>query len=530
MSASITTFDLGWSTPQGQPVFSHLNLTFNEERVGIVGRNGVGKTSLLKLLAGEREPSAGKIAVRGKVCLLRQIVQVRPDETISELFGLADDLSLLRKAEEGLATMDELAEADWTLESRIALAFSRVGLDATSDTLLASLSGGQRTRAAMAGVLLEQPDFLLLDEPSNNLDREGKHALIELLSSWRGGAIIVSHDRELLETMDAIVEMTTLGAARYGGNWSHYRERKAIELAAAHRDLETAERQLDEIKRKSQVAVERKQRRDATGSRKGARGDMPRILAGARKERAENSGGENVRLVQRLRQEATAATIAAKQQIEQIETMVVSLAPTGLPAGKTVLDMHDVSAGYGGSSLVFRDFSLTVTGPERIAIVGPNGSGKTTLLELIAGRIEPLNGSLTRTASFAMLDQTAGILNPALSITENFRAINPSADEFACRSALAKFQFKADTALQLVGSLSGGQMLRAGLACILGGPTPPELLILDEPTNHLDLESINAVEAGLSAFDGAMIVVSHDEAFLEAISTSRRVPLAERLA
>ncbi|MCB4859652.1 ATP-binding cassette domain-containing protein [Sphingobium sp. PNB] len=525
MSASITTFDLGWSTPKGQPVFSNLNLSFNEERVGIVGRNGVGKTSLLKLLSGERESSTGTIAVRGKVCMLRQIVQVAPDETIAGLFGLSGDLALLRKAEEGLATIDELAEADWTLESRIAQAFAHVGLDATPDTLLAVLSGGQRTRAAMAGVLLEEPDFLLLDEPSNNLDREGKRALIELLGAWRGGAIIVSHDRELLETMDAIVEMTTLGATRYGGNWSHYRERKAVELAAAQRDLESAGRQLDEIKRKSQVAVERKQRRDATGSRKGARGDMPRILAGARKERAENSGGENARLAERLRQEATAATIAAKQQIELIETMVVSLAPTGLLANKIVLSMHHVSAGYGGSPPIFRDFSLTVTGPERIAIVGSNGVGKTTLLDLIAGRMQPLTGALTRTASFAMLDQTAGILDPALSIAENFRALNPATDELACRSALAKFKFKADAALQSVGSLSGGQILRAGLACILGSPKPPELLILDEPTNHLDLESVEAVEAGLSAFDGALVVVSHDEAFLDAISATRRIIL-----
>lgn len=528
MSASITTFDLGWSTPDGHSVFSNLNLAFNGNRVGIVGRNGVGKTSLLKLLSGEREPTAGRVVISGTVAVLRQIVQVGPEETVADLFGIANDLDILRRAEAGLAALNELAEADWTLEARLASALARVGLEAVAETRLASLSGGQRTRAAMAAVVLTDPDFLLLDEPSNNLDRDGRVALLEVLASWRAGAIIVSHDRELLETMDAIVEMTSLGATCYGGNWSHYREQKAIELAVAHHNLKFAERQLSEIERKAQVGVERKQRRDATGSRKGARGDMPRILAGARKERAENSGGENARLAERQRTEALAAATFAREQIERVEPMTVLLAPTGLPGSKAVLKLDCITAGYDPTSPVVRNLSLTVTGPERVAIVGPNGSGKTTLLGLIAGKVEPWSGTLSCAARFGVLDQTAAILDPALSIAENYHNLNPGIDAFACRSALAKFQFKAAAALQRVGTLSGGEMLRAGLACILGSPTPPELLVLDEPTNHLDLDSIAAIEAALLAFDGALLVVSHDEAFLEAIRISRRVDLGTK--
>jgi len=526
MPAAITTLDLGWSTPDGHPVFSHLDLVFNAERVGIVGRNGVGKTSLLKLLAGEREPTAGRIVVDGTVAVLRQIVQVGPDETIADLFGVGDNLAILRRADAGVATAAELAEADWTLEARLASALTRVGLEADAGTRLASLSGGQRTRAAIAGVLLADPDVLLLDEPTNNLDREGRAALLDLLASWRAGAIVVSHDRELLETMDAIVEMTSLGATRYGGNWSHYRERKAIELAAAQHDLKIAERQLGEIERKAQVAVERKQKRDAAGSRKGARGDMPRILIGTRKARAENSGGESARLAERQRGEASAAAASAQDRIERLETMKVSLAPTGLPGGRLVLELEGVTAGYERASPVIRNLSLSMTGPERTAIMGPNGSGKTTLLGVIAGRIAPWSGTVDRVARFAMLDQAAALLDPALSIADNYQRLNPGTEDFACRSALAHFRFRADAALQRVGTLSGGEMLRAGLACTLGSPTPPQLLILDEPTNHLDLDSIAAIEAALTAYDGALLVVSHDEAFLDAIGVARRVDLA----
>jgi ATPase subunit of ABC transporter with duplicated ATPase domains len=175
---------------------------------------------------------------------------------------------------------------------------------------------------------------------------------------------------------------------------------------------------------------------------------------------------------------------------------------------------------------VISDVSLTITGPERIAVTGPNGSGKTTLLALVTGQLQPLAGRVQVLTDFALLDQRVSLLDPAESIRDNFRRLNPEADENACRAALARFMFRADAALQLAASLSGGQMLRAGLACVLGATRPPALLILDEPTNHLDIDSIQAVEAGLRAYDGALLVVSHDEAFLEAVGISRRLALS----
>ena len=165
---------------------------------------------------------------------------------------------MLRRAEAGKASAEELANADWTLEARMASALAEVGLDAQPDTPLSTLSGGQRTRAALAALVFAEPDFLLLDEPTNNLDREGREAVIDLLASWRGGAIVVSHDRELLDTMDAIVELTSLGATRYGGNWSAYRERKALELAATRRDLADAEKRVAEVDRRAQETAETK--------------------------------------------------------------------------------------------------------------------------------------------------------------------------------------------------------------------------------------------------------------------------------
>lgn len=175
---------------------------------------------------------------------------------------------------------------------------------------------------------------------------------------------------------------------------------------------------------------------------------------------------------------------------------------------------------------MIENLSLTITGPERVAITGPNGSGKSTLLALIAGTLVPWSGDVRVGVPFALFDQRVGLLDPARSIAGNFLALNPGTTNNQCRAALARFRFRADAADQIVGTLSGGQMLRAGLACVLGAPLPPQLLILDEPGNHLDIESLTAVETGLAAYDGALLVVSHDTAFLDAIGVKRRIELS----
>ncbi|MBR0736296.1 ABC-F family ATP-binding cassette domain-containing protein [Bradyrhizobium liaoningense] len=529
MPASIILSNLSLSTPDGRSVLSSIDLTFAAERTGLVGRNGVGKTTLLASMLGEHVPQSGRVLINGTIGLLRQDVQPPADGTVADLFGVRPALELMRRAERGDASADDIATIDWTLEARFQAALAGLGFDPSPDTQLSQLSGGQITRVRLAALIYAEPDFLLLDEPTNNLDRDGREAVTDLLAGWRGGAIVVSHDRNLLETMDAIVELTSLGATRYGGNWTRYREQKAVELAAVRHSLAHAERRLSEIDGKAQDAAERKERKDSGGKKKRAKGDMPRILAGARKDRSEDTGGKNAQVSERRRADALDAVDTARRRIEVLQPLSVKLPVTGLPAGREVLWLDGVSAGYRPEQPVLRDLSFTMVGPERVALVGPNGSGKTTLLRLIADEVRPVAGTVRVRPDFALFDQKVSLLDPTRSILENFGRLNPEAGANACHAALARFMFRADAALQVVGSLSGGQMFRAGLACVLGGTRPPSLLILDEPTNHLDIESIEAVEAGLRAYDGALLVVSHDEAFLQAIGITRRLDLAARM-
>lgn len=525
MTATITLANLSWRTPDGTPLFSNLDLTFGPERAGLVGRNGVGKTTLLRLIAGEAEPASGFVTSNATLGVLRQAVQVASGDTVSDLFGTRSALALIDRVVAGKASPAEVADADWTLEARMAAALDSVGLSAEATTPLAELSGGQRTRAALAGLVFADPDFLLLDEPTNNLDRAGRTDVARLLAGWKKGAIIVSHDRQLLDIMDAIVEMTTLGVTRYGGNWSQYRQRKALELTAAQHDLAHAERVIAEKAQAAQEALERKARKDSGGRRKAARGDMPRIVIGGLKRQAENTSGALSRLASRQRDDAEALAADAREKIEVLQPMTVAIPSSGLPSGRVVLRLDGITAGYVEGKPILQNVSMSVTGPERVAIVGRNGSGKTTVLNVIAGGLQPWSGHVHVPASMAFLDQRVSLLDPASTIRDNFRRLNPDADENTARAALARFMFRADAALQTVSTLSGGQMLRAALACVLGNK-PPDLLILDEPTNHLDIDSIEAVEAGLRAFDGALLVVSHDETFLENIGVTRRIDLA----
>ncbi|KAA0972314.1 ABC-F family ATP-binding cassette domain-containing protein [Aureimonas fodinaquatilis] len=527
MSAIVSLNGLFWSTPDGTTLFNNLQLSFARERTGLVGRNGTGKSTLLRLITGEIKPAAGAVQLRGSMAMLRQDVTLHRDATIADLFNSRCALDLLERAENGLADADELADADWTLPARIEMALARCDLAATAQTPLSSLSGGQRSRAALAALLVADADSLLLDEPTNNLDRAGRKAVLDIVTSWTGGVIIASHDRELLEEIDAIVELTSLGATRYGGNYSDYQQQKAAEISAAVRGLAHAEKTRDETDRRAQLAAERKARKDGAGHRARAKGDQPKILMDAARGRAEASGGASNRLRDARRMAADEELAGAREKIEILQPVCMDIAPTGLPAGKQVLRLENVTAGYNPGQAVISNLSLSITGPERVVIAGPNGSGKSTLLKLITGQIMPQSGVRHCKVPFALLDQHVEQLNRVQSLLDNFLSLNAGANQHMAHEALARFGFRAADALRLAGDSSGGERVRAALACALGGLPPPSLLILDEPTNHLDLEGIAALEAALAAYDGAVLVVSHDAGFIQSLGPHRRMELPE---
>ncbi|SNS10697.1 ATPase components of ABC transporters with duplicated ATPase domains [Sphingomonas laterariae] len=516
----LTLDSLSVATPDQGQLFDNLNLAVGAERIGLVGRNGSGKSTLLHIIAGRSEPAAGKIMRSGTVGSLAQAWD--EVDVVSGALGIRDALALLDRILAGEGDEADFSAADWELPARSEAALAEVGLGGIAlDRPMGTLSGGERTRIGIARLLIEAPDLLLLDEPTNNLDAAGRAAILALIRDWRGGVIVASHDRALLEMVDRIVELTPVGVRIFGGGWSAFAEAREAERARAASDMERADGQLRDAQRALQRQREAKDRRDKAGRAFAARGSEPKILLGARAEQAENSGAKARRTGERLVTDALDRADAARARMEIVTPLTIALPPSGLPANADLLAMDAVTVAAGDR--VLGPWTLNVRGPERIGITGPNGAGKTTLMKAALGAVPLRSGEVRRASGrMAMLDQHVGLLRPEESILANFRRLNPGLGEQAAYAACARFAFRNRDALQPVATLSGGERLRAGLACTLAGERPPWLLMLDEPTNHLDLESIEVLESALAEYDGAILIVSHDTAFLDAIGVERR--------
>jgi ATPase subunit of ABC transporter with duplicated ATPase domains len=520
---------VSWRTPDGRPVLDGVSLSLGGEKTGLVGANGCGKTTLARLAAGELTPAAGSVRRAGRVAYLPQDFAPLADASVAETLGVADKLAALARLTAGAGRDDDLAvlDDDWGVEARVAAVLGRFGLEGVGqDRPVGSLSGGETTRVVLASLLLRGADLVILDEPTNNLDRAARRDLYAAVRDWPVGLLVISHDRELLGLMDRIAELGPHGLRLYGGNYAFYAEQRRLEEEAARRGLADAEKTLRKERREAQATRERQERRNSRGKKDRDQVGQPTILLNKFRETSENTTARLAGVGEARVADARADLEAARERVAERARLDITLTPVDLPAGKTVLELEDVSFAFPGAAPLLRGVSLRLVGPERVALVGPNGCGKTTLLRLITGELTPAAGVVrVGVERVNCLDQRAALLRPERSVLENFRACNPGLSETVCRLTLARFLFRTDAVHRPACTLSGGERLRAALACVLTGVAPPQLLLLDEPTNHLDLDSLANLEQALRLYTGALLVVSHDRAFLDAVGVTRFVEL-----
>jgi ATPase subunit of ABC transporter with duplicated ATPase domains len=376
----------------------------------------------------------------------------------------------------------------------------------------------------LAAQLLKRPDVLLLDEPTNNLDADARRKLYDALDDFTGCLLLVSHDRVLLDRMDRIAELHRGEIRFYGGNFTAYEEAVGEAQRVAESNLRTAEQLLKREKRQRQQARERAARRSATAARNVKDAGLPKIVAGALKRSAQESAGRADDVHAARVADAKTRLDDAERALRDDDVIVLELPATHVPAGRTLFAAEGLSVDG-----LLSDIDLTVRGPERIALTGPNGAGKSTLLRIITGQLKPDEGVIHRfDGRIAYLSQRLDVLDDQRTVAESLAAAAPSLSQTRRMHLLARFLFSGSRIHLPIRALSGGERLRATLACVLYAEPAPQLLLLDEPTNNLDLVSVGQLESALNAYEGAFIVVSHDERFLAEIGIGRRLRLVDR--
>tara|TARA_R110002012_G_scaffold261343_2_gene443239 strand:- start:347 stop:1960 length:1614 start_codon:yes stop_codon:yes gene_type:complete len=525
----LTLKGVSYVLSDGRTLFTDLHEQFDSRPTGLAGRNGVGKTVLAKILAGLLPPSAGHCQRPDKVHYLAQQVTQMKEASVAELAGVHTTLDALARIEAGSTAPEDFEAVDdrWDMPQRLSHELERNGLGYLEATTPAStLSGGEAMRVALMGAMHSNADFLVLDEPSNHLDRPNRQALIEQLQRWPRGLIVVSHDRQLLESMARIVELSPLGLHSYGGNYSFYAEAKAHEQQNAIDQLSKYKLERQRQERVMRHQHERQEKRQARGNRQGKEANQAKVILDGQKERSENATGA-------LRQQHAASRDQLNQRVREAAKQVEDEARITLhersitqAAKRRLAELERVELPFiRGPS---RHISLLLRGQQRIGIVGPNGCGKSTLLRVLAGQIEPLFGACQVTSKSVYLDQRLATLEPDKTVLEQLQIANRSATEGELRMLLAQLGLDAQKITTPSGLLSGGERLKGALACILYADSPPQLLLLDEPNNHLDLPSAQALETLLRSYHGALVVVSHDDAFLENLALTDRLQATEQ--
>ncbi len=521
------------------PVLTEVSFNLNPgERLGLVGPNGCGKTTLLRILAGLEPPDSGSFQFDPpdlRLGYLPQGLAPEPDDTLgSFLDRLAGDEVALGARLEALATelagspaQRDLQQAYDRLLSRLQVAsqsqthrsevLAALGLQRfPADAPVAHLSGGQKTRLALSGVLLSSPQLLLLDEPTNHLDIE----MLEWLEDWlvdspltrSAAALVVSHDRVFLDrTVSGILELdpTTHRLRQYAGDYSAYLEQKQAER---DHQWQAYTDQQEEIARLSRAATVI--RSESTFKRGGKADSGDKFAKGFFANRSKEHVKRAKQIEKRLERLLTEDKVDKPRQSWQ---MKLDFNQAGA-SGRQALVLEDLSVGYGELALL-RQLNQVVRYGDRIALVGPNGSGKTSLLNTIAGQIPPLAGAsrLGSAVRLGYMAQEQDTLDPALDALQTIRRLAPLSETDA-RTYLHQYLFSGDDVFTPVSSLSYGERARLMLACLVASGC--NFLLLDEPVNHLDIPSRARFEQALANFSGTVIAAVHDRYFISSFAAT----------
>jgi len=523
--------DIGYRHPNRDILFRHINLSINrQDKIALIGNNGVGKSTLLQIMAGELQPFEGSVKAESKAYYILQIYGQYNEYTVAEALQVVDKLNALKAISEGdvneahFTTLND----DWDIEDRCNKALARWGLtELDLRRKMGTLSGGQKTKAFLAGIAIHEPEIVLMDEPSNHLDAGSRALLYDYIQSADSALVVVSHDRALLNLLDTVCELSKNGLTTYGGNYGFYTEQKAIETAALNDDVQYKEKALRKARETERDAAERQQKLDARGRKKQDIAGMPTIMMHTMRNNAENSTAR----MKEVHAEKTGVIAKElnelRKELPDKDKMKMGFDASDLHRGKLLIDTRNINFGYDGRILWSEALSFQIFSGQRLAIAGANGSGKTTLIKLMLGELQPSCG-IIQVADFkaVYIDQEYSLINNELSVYEQAQQYNvDNQQEHELKSKLTHFLFTKAYWDKSCAALSGGEKMRLMLCCLALSNKAPDIIIVDEPTNNLDIQNVDILTAAINEYKGTLIVVSHDGWFLKEINVRDTITL-----
>ncbi|BAV05961.1 ABC transporter, ATP-binding protein [Filimonas lacunae] len=498
--------------------------------MALIGNNGIGKSTLLKMIAGQLSPASGQLISSSTPYYVPQIFGQYNHLSIAQALHIDGKLHALHQILQGNTDEANFAalEDDWTIEDRCQEALQYWQLQQLDISQpLSTLSGGQKTKVFLAGITIHQPNLVLLDEPSNHLDTAGRQQLYEFIRTTSCAAIVVSHDRTLLNQLNTVCEMSAHGMKIYGGNYDFYEAQKQIENEALHQDIHSKEKALRKAKEKERETIERQQKLNARGKAKQEKAGVARIMMNTLRNNAENS-------TSKLKSAHTEKIDGISQELQElratlpdVDKMKFDFDNSTLHKGKVLFTAQHINFSYQQQPLWKEDLSIQITSGERIALKGLNGSGKTTLIKLLTGSLQPQTGNIQHADNHAIyIDQEYSLINNQLKVYEQAQQFNSGGlQEHEIKIRLNRFLFTKEAWDKPCHALSGGERMRLMLCCLNIHHQAPDIIILDEPTNNLDIQNIEILTTAVNDYEGTLIVVSHDAHFLQEVNMEREIVL-----
>ena len=538
--------DLSYIHTDKEILFSHIHLSINSgDKIALTGNNGCGKSTLMRILAGDLSPSSGTVLRPEHLYYVPQHFGQYDRQTIAQALGISHKLSALHAilsgdaAEAHFNTLND----DWTVEERAQAALDSWGLGGIPlSRPMEGLSGGEKTRIFLAGMELHNPTAILLDEPTNHLDADGRERLHNLLRRTSATVLVISHDRTLLNLLPAICELSSQGLTYYSGNYDFYKEQKTLQQNALTQQLEEKQKALRLARKVAREVEERKAKQNVRGEKASIKKGIPRILMGGLKNNAENSSSRLISIHAEKAEKLQTEMAGIKSSLSQTDKLKTDFNASHLHTGKILVTARDINFHYPNhtaspaetphtettaKSLWASPLTFQLRSGDRLSLKGKNGSGKTTLLKLIMGELHPTDGVMER-ADFTSvyLDQEYSLVRNERSVLQQAEAFNHRhLPEHEMKTILNRYLFPHDVWNKPCSKLSGGEKMRLSFCCLMIADNTPDMFILDEPTNNLDIESIEIITATIRDYAGTVIAISHDREFLKDTGIEREILL-----